>query len=128
MKRLFTILCAFLCTASILIAQINEESPFPVDFVVEAPSAIAGTYDYGTMAAGTVGIWGPTLASDVRGEVVWAFDATDSLACTEVMGDLTGKLALIRRGVCGFSTKIWNAELAGAAGVIIVNHYDNPDD
>ncbi len=131
MKKIFTLIGAIICTSTMLLAQINDESPYPIDFVVEAPSAIAGVYDYTTMSAdasGTPGIWGPTLAMDVRGEIVWAYDATDSLCCAPVVGDLTGKLAMIRRGACNFSTKVWNAELAGAAGVIIVNHYDNPDD
>ena len=129
MKKIFTLMCAFLCTSIMLFAQINEESPFPVDFVIESPSEIAGTYGYGTQSTDDiVPIWGPTLAMDVRGEIVWAYDANDSLGCEMIVGDLTGKLALIRRGVCNFSTKVWNAELAGAAGVIIVNHYDNPDD
>ena len=29
-----------------LSAQINDESPFPVDFVITAPASVAGTYDY----------------------------------------------------------------------------------
>ncbi|HEX3127885.1 MAG TPA: S8 family serine peptidase [Thermoanaerobaculia bacterium] len=37
-------------------------------------------------------------------------------------GSLTGKWALIRRGTCGFYEKSRNAQLAGAAGVIIYNN------
>jgi hypothetical protein len=35
---------------------------------------------------------------------------------------VSGKIALIDRGVCGFAVKTKNAELAGAIGVIIVNN------
>jgi minor extracellular serine protease Vpr len=37
-------------------------------------------------------------------------------------GSLTGKIALIRRGTCGFHEKALNAQNAGAAGVIIYNN------
>ncbi len=122
MKKLFTFLFS-ISFLSIGWGQINAGSPFPIDFLIENPTSIAGNYDYGTQADD----WGPMLNSDLRAEVIWAYDATDSLACTAVVNDLTGKMALIRRGVCNFSTKIWNAEQAGAVGVIIVNHFDDPD-
>jgi subtilisin family serine protease len=37
-------------------------------------------------------------------------------------GSLTGKIALIRRGGCGFYEKVKNAEAAGAVGVILYNN------
>lgn len=46
--------------------------------------------------------------------------------------DLIGKVALIQRGGCAFSTKVGNAEAAGAAGAMIMNQGNgtpeaNPD-
>ena len=38
-----------------------------------------------------------------------------------VVGGMDGKIALIRRGVCYFTTKTINAEKAGAVGAIIYN-------
>ena len=38
------------------------------------------------------------------------------------LGDLTGKIALIRRGTCGFHMKAINAQNAGAIGVVIYNN------
>ena len=38
------------------------------------------------------------------------------------LGDLTGKIALIRRGTCGFYEKSRNAQSAGAIGVVIYNN------
>ncbi|HEX5718726.1 MAG TPA: S8 family serine peptidase [Thermoanaerobaculia bacterium] len=38
------------------------------------------------------------------------------------LGSLTGKVALIRRGTCGFHEKARNAEIAGAIGVVIYNN------
>jgi len=44
-------------------------------------------------------------------------------ACTALpIGSLTGRVALIRRGTCAFHTKAFNAQNAGAAGVVL---YDN---
>jgi subtilisin family serine protease len=41
--------------------------------------------------------------------------------CTAISGSLAGEIALIARGTCTFSTKIRNAQSAGAAGVIVYN-------
>jgi subtilisin family serine protease len=44
-------------------------------------------------------------------------------ACSPLpAGSLTGQVALIRRGTCTFYTKARNAELAGAAGVVLYNN------
>lgn len=40
--------------------------------------------------------------------------------------DYTGRVALIRRGVCTFAVKQANAAAAGAVGVIVVNHTEGP--
>ena len=36
----------------------------------------------------------------------------------EITGDLTGQIALISRGGCYFSDKVWNAQQAGAIAAI----------
>src|SRR5216683_5048201 len=41
--------------------------------------------------------------------------------CTAISGSLAGEIALIARGACSFSTKIRNAQSAGAMGVIVYN-------
>src|SRR5438552_7623173 len=41
--------------------------------------------------------------------------------CTAISGSLAGEIALIARGACTFSTKIRNAQSAGAIGVIVYN-------
>ncbi len=41
--------------------------------------------------------------------------------CTTITTSLSGKIALINRGVCTFTTKIRNAQAAGAIGVLVVN-------
>lgn len=122
MKKLFTLLFA-IATMQFAIAQINIDSPFPVDVEVLSPAGIAGVYDYGTQSG-----WGPTLSETVTGQLQWAFTEVDSMACGEILADLTGKFALIRRGGCNFTVKTYNAQLAGAAGVVICNHYTTATD
>ena len=39
---------------------------------------------------------------------------------------MTGKIVLIARGVCDFSVKVHNAQLAGAVAAIIVNRDPEP--
>src|SRR5262249_20128104 len=46
-----------------------------------------------------------------------------STACSALpTGSLSGKIGLISRGACTFSTKIRNAEAAGALATIVVNN------
>jgi minor extracellular serine protease Vpr len=52
-----------------------------------------------------------------------AYTVTEpALGCSAISTDLTGMIALIDRGVCTFTTKIRNAENAGAVGVLVVNN------
>src|SRR5262249_28269581 len=67
--------------------------------------------------AAAVGQFGPS--ADVTGKDLSA--TTPANGCTTISTSLTGKIALIDRGTCTFSTKIRNAQTAGADGVIIVN-------
>jgi extracellular elastinolytic metalloproteinase len=47
---------------------------------------------------------------------------TPADGCTAISTVLSGKLALIDRGACDFSLKAFNAQAAGAVGVIIANN------
>jgi minor extracellular serine protease Vpr len=47
---------------------------------------------------------------------------TQSNGCASVPGGASGKLAIIDRGVCTFSTKVRNAIAAGAIGVLVINN------
>jgi 2',3'-cyclic-nucleotide 2'-phosphodiesterase (5'-nucleotidase family)/subtilisin family serine protease len=71
-----------------------------------------------SIPAGT--IFGPYDYTDV-GTVT--AEATNTL-CNgeEITGDLTGQIALISRGGCAFSDKIWNAQQAGAVAAIVYNN------
>jgi len=47
---------------------------------------------------------------------------TNSTSCTSVDPGASGKLAIVNRGTCTFSTKVRNAIAAGAVGVLVINN------
>jgi subtilisin family serine protease len=91
-----------------------------VPHFVGAPVTLGGN-SYGA-AAGDFA----TVSSDLTaplGVVAGATAGSLGTACSALPANsLTGKIALISRGACTFSTKIRNAQSAGAAAVLIVNN------
>jgi minor extracellular serine protease Vpr len=47
---------------------------------------------------------------------------TELTACTSVDGGASGKVVVVNRGGCTFSTKVRNAITAGAIGVVVINN------
>ena len=95
-----------------------------VIFNVESPAAIAGEHPFDGVDIAT---W--PLTPDmtiplnyIQGTLqLVAEPGGDTLACSPLSADLTGKIAVLYRGSCEFGTKALNAENAGAIGVIIIN-------
>ncbi|NJL75434.1 MAG: T9SS type A sorting domain-containing protein [Saprospiraceae bacterium] len=85
---------------------------------VTEPSAVVGVYETRTAEFGAA-----ISTTAVTGEVTIVDDASGqpTFGCNPIQNDLTGKIALIDRGGCFFSIKAFNAEQAGAIGVIICN-------
>ena len=69
--------------------------------------------------------FGPALTTTgITGALAVAVDSTapTSDACDPIAaGQLTGKIAIVDRGICNFSVKVRNAQAAGAKAVIVVN-------
>ncbi len=69
--------------------------------------------------------FGPDITTAVTGPIVvmndGSFDPT--YGCTELIDDTEyeGKIVIVDRGLCDFSYKVYNAQEAGAIGVIICN-------
>lgn len=83
---------------------------------ITAPASIAGNLPAGTAA------WGPATFS-LTGTLTGVQVGSTSAACAALpAGSLTGQIAFIDRGTCGFSIKASNAQAAGAVGVIIGNN------
>ena len=84
------------------------------------PSLRVGPSTFG-MAVGDF----PTVASDLTAPLGVVAGTTNGLntACAALpAGSLTGKIAVISRGVCLFSEKIRNAQNAGAVAAVVVNN------
>jgi minor extracellular serine protease Vpr len=116
-----------------LVVAVAAGNSGPGDATVESPGSAAGAL---TAGASTnphfVGI-PVTVGSNTFGAALGDFDnfgavtaaytvTTPANGCSAITEDLTGMVALIDRGVCTFTTKIRNAENAGAIGVLVVNN------
>jgi hypothetical protein len=122
MKKAFTLFLFVVAAVWQLGAQIPQNSPIPVEVKISDNTGWVRTFDYLGAAD-----WGDTVTQTISAPLVWAFgldslgNETDSLACDSMAADLTGKIALIRRGDCEFGLKSLRAQQAGAIGVIILN-------
>ncbi|MEW6367863.1 MAG: PA domain-containing protein [Acidobacteriota bacterium] len=88
---------------------------------VNSPAGIAGAYDVQTAS------FGPALTiAGLTGNVVLVNDGTGTptYACSPLVNgpQVAGNIALIDRGTCTFTTKVKNAQNAGAIGAIVVNN------
>lgn len=117
---------------SLGVVLVGSTAMSQVIFSVEEPASITGFYDFTSNGDGSN--WGLANLTGVLVEdtVMIANDGTTGTnadgkpfsgeACNGAgMNDLTGKVALIYRGTCGFGVKAQNAQNAGAVAVIIVN-------
>jgi len=102
----------------------NNESASTEYVTVVAPQTFAGNYVAG------IADFGDQLSDDpVEGDVVIVDDGiqfpTDG--CEDILNgdELEGKIALIDRGECSFSSKVFNAQQEGAIAVIICNNQGN---
>src|SRR5438477_528263 len=68
--------------------------------------------------------WSPRLSTGRSIPMATATSRTTSSpsnGCSAISG-VSGNIALIARGTCTFKTKVYNAQLAGAIGVVITNN------
>lgn len=94
---------------------------------VTSPATVAGEYDF----LGGASFGGPATAAAFTGDVVAGLDVVEPVAgasandgCSPFTNAaaVAGKIAIVRRGVCGFAVKAKNAQNAGATAVIIANN------
>ncbi len=134
----------FLGTLMFLLLSVGLFAQAPVVINVNSPNQ----FSIGDDEIGQTVDFGPNIAdvAPITGDLEWARDNgiydgdadgmpdpdyTDSLNCSweTTMDNVDGKIALVRRGACFFSQKIYNAQLAGAIAVIICNNNaDDPDE
>jgi PA domain len=92
-----------------------------VDLNVISPAGAAGLYEFFPGSIGPA-----ATAANFTDDVAVANDgtATPTLGCAPFVNaaDVSGRIALVDRGVCTFSVKALNAQAAGATGVLIGNN------
>jgi hypothetical protein len=91
--------------------------PSVADLTVVTPASISGTKRTAIAGFGVD-------AFDLTGTVALASDdqgADPFDACEPLTTNLTGKIALVHRGLCSFVQKAQNAQAAGAIGCIVSN-------
>ena len=90
---------------------------------VAAPASAAGMYDVGAASFGSA-LSSPGLTGEVMPVVDTAPNA--GLACSALSAlnaaAVSGKLAVVDRGVCSFTVKVKAAQDAGAVGAIVVDN------
>ncbi|MFK5878813.1 MAG: T9SS type A sorting domain-containing protein [Flavobacteriaceae bacterium] len=95
----------------------------PSTLTINSPANIAGDYDFVPAS------FGPTVGS-FSGNLVLADDSTGlpTEACSALTngGAINGNIAVIERGTCNFSEKVFIAQTAGAVAVIIINNLPGP--
>ncbi len=90
---------------------------------VSTPVNVAANLQLGPASFGP-----PLTTPGVTGEVMPVVDSPNGigLACTPLSAAnaaaVSGKIAMVDRGVCGFTVKVKNAQDAGAIGVIVVDN------
>jgi len=89
------------------------------NITVNTPAGIAG--DYQSFPTTN---FGATITSVITAdfEIVNDGSGAPTEGCSVLTNDLTGKIALVRRGNCPFVDKVKNAQDAGAIGAIVMNN------
>ena len=92
----------------------------PSVLIVNSPPSIAGNYN------ATPAGFGPAISTPITGDLVLVDDGTGTTtdACQPLVNGaaLSGKIAVIDRGICNFVDKVLEAQSAGAIAVIMINN------
>lgn len=91
---------------------------------VTSPANVAGDYQ------AEIASFGPSICEidSIMGMLVLVDNGEGATtACDTIVTDLAGKIALIDRGGCDFSTKVYNAQLRGAIAVVVANSQAGTD-
>lgn len=127
-------------SVAVLLLGLQTMSAQEQILTVNAPAGISGVLEMGEAAPANG--WSGSLAigEEVTGDVAYVASIVDPdddiIDDTPVMGcvplgnpeEVVGKIALIQRGACSFSSKVNWAQEAGAIGVVICNNRPESED
>ena len=95
--------------------------------MINSPAAIART------CQAAPATFGPAVTeAGTSGDVALAVDAADAAGpsttdgCTSPTSNVSGKIALLDRGTCGFAIKVKNAQEEDAGAIAVVVGQNNP--
>ncbi|MFI5165335.1 MAG: S8 family serine peptidase [Thermoanaerobaculales bacterium] len=102
--------------SAIAVAACGDPGVVDSNLHVNSPASIAGVY-----AAIPADFGGSLPATPVANDLVYAIPANGCSALTNASA-VSGKVALIDRGVCNFTVKVKNAQLAGALVAVVTDN------
>ncbi len=97
------------------LAHLDRVSPGPTSYALRAewnPPTYSGSGNVTAIVQPTSGILIPAPATAT---------STSGCSASSFSGFTPGRIALVQRGTCSYYTKVHNAELAGAVGVLVFN-------
>ena len=100
------------------------ESGYFDDSLTSCEACSAGTFRANTLPISfyaRTAVFGPQSWPVLENDMMVS---SEIFACLPLQQDMTGKVALIKRGGCAFTVKVMNAQNAGAVAVIIYNNAD----
>jgi hypothetical protein len=119
-------------TGKVVWSGVNTAKDVPKVLQFGEPAVtITSPAGVGPFLAGTASFGPPITAAGISGPIVQALDPTDAAngtSPTDACGALTnaaavaGKIAFLDRGTCTFTTKVKNAQNAGAIAVIVADN------
>jgi extracellular elastinolytic metalloproteinase len=99
---------------------------WPTTIAPDPPVVISGSTTASGSYTAPLSTFGAKRFAPITAEVVLVDDGSnaDSLGCNTLVNstELAGKIALIYRGTCGLSSKVLNAQNAGAIAVIMIHN------
>ncbi|MEO8459168.1 MAG: PA domain-containing protein [Dokdonella sp.] len=94
--------------------------------IITAPAPAAGSYFVGTASFGpaltAVPLAGTIVAAIDPDEMVTGSTTTDACSALTNAAAIAGNIALVDRGVCGFTVKAANVQAAGAIAMIVADN------
>jgi subtilisin family serine protease len=110
-------------TATITPGDLNVTGPAPVP--ANLTGLPVGGAQFGPALPAAIGPAKYVAAESVGGSSLGCSLAGDTSPYPA--GSMTGRIALVERGTCNFSEKVFNAQRAGAVGALVYNNAANGD-